>query len=368
MPEPSTRRQWIRNTSTAFAGLALSPALFATERERYRANGIILLNSNENAYGPSAASRKAMMEANGRSNRYPDHKIDELKNEVAAFWQVKSENILFGAGSSEIIGLCSLLASYNKGEIVTAEPSYKVWNGQAEAFGLGFKRVPLDSNRKHDLNAMLSAIDAQTRMVYVCNPCNPVGTYVDDKLVRDFVTESSKKTMVFVDEAYTEFANLPSLKDMTVHNPNLVVAKTFSKIYGLAGARIGYAIAHPDTIKKLSAFQPWDDANISTVSVAAASAALNDQAFVNDCREKIAQAREICYKTFKELSLEYITSHTNFILFNIDKIGAKFTEKMQAKNIFVQYRDHFGGKWCRVSMGTIEEMQAFCAALRSITN
>jgi histidinol-phosphate aminotransferase len=144
------------------------------------------------------------------------------------------------------------------------------------------------------------------------------------------------------------------------------VAKTFSKIYGLAGARIGYIIGHPDTIKKIAVLQPWPNANVSATSVAAASAALKDQAFVKDCRAKIAQARELCNKTFKELSLEYIPSHTNFILFNIGKIGTDFSQKMQAKNIYVQYRDHFGGKWCRVSMGTIEEMQSFCSALKSV--
>jgi histidinol-phosphate aminotransferase len=212
----------------------------------------------------------------------------------------------------------------------------------------------------------MSAMDANTRMMYVCNPNNPLGTYVEDHLLRNFVMECSKKCMVLIDEAYTEFADLPSLKDLAAKNPNIVVAKTFSKIYGLAGARIGYVIAHPGTIKKLAAFQPWPDANISAVTVAAASAALKDQAFVKDCKEKIAQAREICYKTFKELSLEYIPSHTNFILFNIGKIGADFSKKMQAKNIFVQYRDHFGGKWCRVSMGTIDEMKTFCSALKEI--
>jgi histidinol-phosphate aminotransferase len=213
---------------------------------------------------------------------------------------------------------------------------------------------------------MMSAMDDDTRMMYICNPNNPIGTYVEDDLLRNFVNECGKKRMVLVDEAYTEFADLPSLKDLAIKNQNVVVAKTFSKIYGLAGARIGYVIAHSATIKKLSAFQPWPDANISAVTVAAASAALKYQAFVKDCKEKIAQARELCYKTFKGLSLEYISSHTNFILFNIGKIGADFSQKMQAKNIFVQYRDHFGGKWCRVSMGTIDEMQTFCAALKEI--
>ena len=366
MSNNSSRRQWLRNTTAALAGVTLAPAIFATEKERYRAAGIILLNGNENAYGPSAAARKAMTEAAGSSNRYPDDQVAALKKQVAEFWGVGMENILFGAGSSEFLGLVSLLASSNKGTIITGEPSYRVWNGQAESFGLGFKRIPVAADKTLNLAGMTSAIDVNTKMMYVCNPNNPLGTYVEDRLLRNFVNECSKKCMVLIDEAYTEFADLPSLKDLAVKDPNIVVAKTFSKIYGLAGARIGYVIAHPDTIKKLAAFQPWPDANISAVTVAAASAALKDQAFVKDCKEKIAQARELCYKTFKELSLEYIPSHTNFILFDIGKIGSDFSKKMQAKNIFVQYRDHFGGKWCRVSMGTIDEMKTFCTALKEI--
>ena len=366
MSNNSSRRQWLKNTTAALAGVSLAPAIFATEKERYREAGIILLNGNENAYGPSTAARKAMTEAAGNSNRYPDDRVSVLKKEVAGFWNVGMENILFGAGSSEFLGLVSLLVSVKKAKIITAEPSYRVWNGQAESFGLGFKRIPVANDKTLDLAAIMSAISDDTTMVYICNPNNPVGTYVEDGLLRNFVMDCSKKCMVLIDEAYTEFADVPSLKDLAVKDPNIVVAKTFSKIYGLAGARIGYVIAHPTTIKMLARFQPWPDANISAVTVAAASAALKDQAFVKDCKEKIAQSRELCYKTFKELSLEYIPSHTNFILFNIGKIGPDFSQKVQAKNIFVQYRDHFGGKWCRVSMGTIDEMNTFCSALKSI--
>ena len=367
MASDSSRRQWLKNSAAAIAGISLAPALFATEKERYRAAGIILLNGNENAYGPSASVRKAMSEAMGTSNRYPDEQSSVLKQQVAEFWKTGKENILFGAGSSEFLGLVPLLVSSAKGNIVTAEPSYRIWSGQAEAFGLTIKRIPVSAGDKTlALGEMWSAMDENTRMMYVCNPNNPVGNYVPDHLLRAFVTDCSKKCMVLVDEAYTEFPDIPSLKDIAVNNPNVIVAKTFSKIYALAGARIGYVIGHPDTIKKLSSLQPWPDANVSAASIAAASAALKDQAFVKDCRMKIKQARELCYKTFKELSLEYIPSDTNFILFNIDKINGNLSNKMQEKNIFVQYRNHFNGKWCRVSMGTIEEMQSFCTALRSI--
>src|SRR5678816_3287885 len=213
MSNNSSRREWLRNTTAALAGISLAPAIFATEKERYRAAGIILLNGNENAYGPSTAARKAMVEAAGNSNRYPDDHVSALKKQVAEFWNMGMENIIFGAGSSEFLGLVPLLVSSPKGKIITAEPSYRVWNGQAESFGLGFKRIPVANDKTLDLSAMLSAIDSDTRMMYVCNPNNPIGTYVEDHLLRNFVIEYSKKCMVLIDEAYTEFADVHSLKD-----------------------------------------------------------------------------------------------------------------------------------------------------------
>ena len=211
---------------------------------------------------------------------------------------------------------------------------------------------------------MVEGIDNETRMIYFCNPNNPTGTFVEISELKDYALAASKQTFVFIDEAYTEYADLPSLATQAAVNPNVVVAKTFSKVYGLAGARVGYAIAHPDTIKSFSSYQPWPDAGLSMVSTAAAMASLDDSDFVNLCREKAKQAKDMCYDCFKKLSLEYIPSSTNFILFNIDKIKGDFTGLMQAKNIYVQFRDHFNGKWCRVSMGTIDEMQQFYSALK----
>jgi len=130
MSNNSSRRQWLRNTTAALAGVSLAPAIFATERERYRAAGIILLNGNENAYGPSAAARKAMTEAAGNSNRYPDDQVSALKKQVAEFWNVGKENILFGAGSSEFLGLVSLLVSSTKGKLIFVNPFYRFGNGQ----------------------------------------------------------------------------------------------------------------------------------------------------------------------------------------------------------------------------------------------
>jgi len=203
-------------------------------------------------------------------------------------------------------------------------------------------------------------------MVYVCNPNNPTGTFVAIDALKNFAMEVSKKTMVLIDEAYTEYPELESLASLAINNPNIVVAKTFSKIYGLAGARVGYAIAHPDMIKKLGSYQAWSDGSVSIVSTVAALASLEDINFVKDTRVKTAQARSLCNETFTQLSLDYIPSYTNFILFNIAPIKKNLIQEMEAKKIYVQTRDHFNGKWCRVSMGTMEEMQLFCKTLKAI--
>jgi len=362
------RRSWLKKTTLAVAGLGFVPNLLASdEKNKFGfSNNAILLNSNENAYGSSPLAYKAITQNLHNSNRYPDTYIPLLKKKIAQHWNVSDENILLGAGSSEIIGLSCMHVSKIKGHVITGEPSYKVWNNQGTACGLTFNAVPLTGERKLDILKMINSINNETRMIYICNPNNPTGTVCSVKEIADHVTEATQKTFVLVDEAYTEFAELESLAPVAIKNKNLVVAKTFSKIYGLAGARIGYAIGHPETLREFSNYQPWPDANVSVTTAAAATAALDDQTFVTECREKINKTKDLCYTAFKKLSLDYIPSQTNFILFNIDKITGDFAQRMQEKNIYVQFRNHFGGKWCRVTVGTNEEMLTFVKALEEI--
>jgi histidinol-phosphate aminotransferase len=366
MPQPTSRRDWLKITAALAAGAGFSNTSFAETGKRLP-GGMILLNSNENAYGPSASTLKAMMEAAQLSNRYPDDIIPILKKEVAAHWNIGPEHLLFGAGSSELLGQTVLLASRGKKNIVTPFPTFNSWFKIAELMGCMLKKIDVNpADKSINLDALLKAIDAETGMVYICNPNNPTGTIIENQLLRNFVTECSKKTMVLVDEAYTEFEQLPSLADMAINNKNIVIAKTFSKIYGLAGARIGYAIAHAETIVKLGNLQPWPGVNVSAVTAMGALAALKDEAFVKDIRSKNKAAREMCYQLFKEMKLDYIPSAASFILFNINNIGERYTKEMQRKNIFVQYRDFWNGKWSRVSMGSLEEMKLYCDALKSI--
>lgn len=366
MAQTTSRRDWLKITAALTAGFSISKNMKAGAAQKNPA-GIILLNSNENAYGPSANTIKAMADAANISNRYPDDLIPVLKQQLATHWNVGSEHIVMGAGSSEILGLVAILASMKGKKMISPFPTFGSWYKVAELMGANIQKIPLTAGDKTmDLAAMLSAVDNQTSLMYVCNPNNPTGTVIENHLLRNFVEECSKKCMVLVDEAYTEFENLPSLSDMAIKNPNIVVAKTFSKIYGLAGARIGYAIAHADTIIKLGQIQPWPNVSISAVTANAAMAALKDEAFITNCRKKNKEAREMCYNTFKQLKLDYIPSAASFVMVNISNMGDRYTQQMQSKNIFVQYRDFWNGKWSRVSMGTLEEMQLFTTALKEI--
>jgi histidinol-phosphate aminotransferase len=362
------RRNWLKQTAFLLAAVGAKPELFASPNDLHHpGDNMILLNSNENAYGPSPSVRKAILGHYLQSNRYPDDIITALKKKIAAHWSVEEENILLGAGSSEIIGLALASMNQSKKYFLVADPAYSVWQSQAKAMGYNSTKVVLDKDRKYDLQKIESeAKKLSTSFIYICNPNNPTGTFVNPAAIKKMTESVSSNPLIFIDEAYTEYADLPSLAAFALTRPNIIVAKTFSKVYGLAGARVGYAIAHPDTIKRLASLQPWPDANISVVSAAAAIAALDDQDFVKYCKQKTEQAREICYAAFKQLQVEYIPSSANFILFNIDKIKGDLTEQMKAKNIYVQHREHFGGRWCRVTMGTLEEMEEFVKRLKEI--
>ena len=362
------RRYWLKKSALALASIGFTQKLRAADKKNSfdLPEAPILLNSNENAYGPSPLAYKAMMESIRSANRYPDNYIPILKKKIAQYCNVNVDNILLGAGSSEIIGLACIHVSKIKGDVITGEPSYKVWNNQATSVGLTFNAIALSNERRLNISKMFSSINSNTRMIYICNPNNPTATVCAVREIADYAAEASQKTFVLIDEAYLEFAQLESLCPLAAKHKNFVVAKTFSKIFGLAGARTGYAVAHPETVQALSNYQPWPDANVSVTSVAAATAALDDQTFVKECREKINSSKELCYAAFQKLSLEYIPSHANFILFNIDKIKGDFIQQMHQKNIYVQFRNHFGGKWCRVTIGTIEEMQTFIKALEEI--
>lgn len=362
------RRAWLRQSSLALAGLTVAGRLAAAgnARPQFMPPGPIRLSSNENPYGPSPLARKAMADAIVASNRYPWDNTSLLRERIANTYSVTPEHVLMGAGSSEILGLAAQHCALHRGNVVTAAPSFPTAINMSQRLGMEIVNVPLAAGQKHDLPAMLSRINGSTRMVYVCNPNNPTGTIVPAAGIKSFIEEASKKTMVLLDEAYLEYCNEPSMAPMVAANKNLVIVKTFSKIYGMAGARIGYALAHPDTINKLGGLQPWQNAGVSAVSGAGAMASLADADFIRSTKEMNGKARAYAVRELTALGFECIPSDTNFIYHTLGSFRGDWGAQLRAKNILAGRTVDGSTRWTRITIGTMEEMQAFIAAAKQI--
>jgi histidinol-phosphate aminotransferase len=366
----TNRRNWLKQTGFALAGLSLlSDSLYAAPGYEFKKNpagGPIRLSSNENPYGPSPMARKVMAAAIDGSNRYPWGNTNLLIDKIAAPYGLKNENVLMGAGSSEILGLVAQYASMQKGNVVSADPTFRSWWNAAEKCGLEIIKVPLTADKKHDLPAMLSSMNDTTRMIYVCNPNNPTGTILPAAELKKFITEASKKALVMLDEAYIEFCGEPSMAAMVATNKNLVVVKTFSKIYGLAGARIGYVLGHTDTIDQLASLQPWANAGVSAVSIAAASASLDDKDFISSTKTKNAAAKQLACEMFNKLNIPFTASHTNFIYYSSKGFNGDINAELKKKNIEGTRIIEEAGRWTRITVGTMDEMKIFTEVLKQI--
>ena len=365
------RRDWLRN-SAALLGSMMLPisnmeGMDFTVPMLAGDKAPIKINQNENAYGPSPMAIKAMTEQITKGNRYALPLITEFKAALAKMHNVKESQILIGSGSSEILALSTFLAAERgKGNLIAADPTFKIWLKPAERVGLDVKWIPLDKKMGHDLTQMSDAVNDKTRFIYVCNPNNPTGTVLNDADLRSFIKKHAPTSYIIVDEAYTEYADAPSVSDMVSAFPNLIIAKTFSKIYGMAGLRVGYAIAQEETIKALSKYQAWANAGVSNVSVAAAMEGLKDNAHCEKAKTLNTQVRTFTEGILKEKGFEYIPSKTNFMFFNVHHLNMDFADVMNKNGILLRNWEAAGKKYARISMGTMEEMQTFAEVFRKV--
>lgn len=362
------RRQLLKQSSLAIAGFAFSRDLFGTEAELhinskpYLAD-IIKLSSNENPHGPSPKARKAMIDMVHQSNRYPWEITSQLREKIATHYQLSRENITVGAGSSELLGVVSLMAALEKGNAVAPDPTFRLWMPAANNMGLPVKLVPLNANKETDLQRMKDSMTAATKMVYLCNPGNPTSNIIPANDLETFIKEIAPKCIVLLDEAYTEFSQEPTMSKLVNDYPNLVIAKTFSKVYGMAGARAGFAIAHPVTIKKMNELQPWANAGISTVTLAGAIASLDDQDFVRYCISENDKAKNIFYAALDKKGMPYIKSHTSFVYFDTAPFGKNVKDLLDNNNIIGCRTFENGSAWRRLSIGTVDEMKKVATVL-----
>jgi histidinol-phosphate aminotransferase len=365
----TNRRLWLKQSSLALAGITLANkplAAFNKECASLPADDLIRLTSNENPYGPSPMARKAMADAIVRSNRYPWDDTARLREKIGKRFNLSKEHVIIGAGSSEILGLMGQYVARDKGHFVAPDNTFRIWRRAALDSGATMTRTDLTTDKKFDLTAMEKAVTGNTRLLYVCNPNNPTGTIVDATALKNFVTEMSKKYMLAIDEAYLEYSNQPSMADFVSSNKNVVVIKTFSKLFGLAGARIGYALAHPDTITLLNNMQPWPNAGASAAAVAAASASLDDTNFFSMVVQKNQTEKNKLYSLYQSLNMPYIESQTNFVYYSVAAYNGEWQKELEKRNLLCGGIVEEKEKWTRITVGTDAEMAVYAKAVKEI--
>lgn len=362
------RRQLLKQSALTVAAFTLSRDLFSREAEKIIAHlgftDFIKLGSNENPHGPSPTARKAMMDAVNGSNRYPWDVTTQLRQKIGAMYNLTGDHVAIGAGSSELLGVVALMAALQKGSAVAPDPTFRLWMPAARKTGLFVKLVSLTAGKITDLQRMKDAIEAGTKLVYICNPNNPTGTILPAGELETFIKDVSAGCIILLDEAYTEFSDEPSMARLVNDYPNLVVAKTFSKIYGMAGARVGFALAHPQTINGLNELQPWANAGASAVALAGAMASLDDKAFISFCKKENQKARSIFYTALNKAGMHYIPSHTSFVYFDSSSYGKDVRALLESAQIIGARTFEQQTKWLRLSVGTVAEMQKVADTLK----
>jgi histidinol-phosphate aminotransferase len=387
MTAPLNRRAWIKRSAMLAGGTALLPSLwnelsaspvhtgkrkFIPDAEWARWAPPDLkarLFANENPFGPSEKAKKAIVDAMDISYRYAFQFEEELVEKIAGREGLKEEMIQLGAGSSCLLYAAAAYYSKEGGNIISGDPSYDDLPDTAEEFGAKWIKVPLTPDYKLDLDAMEKAIDGSTRLVYICNPNNPTGTTLDAGRLKAFCERVSKKTMVFVDEAYIDYLPDPetaSVIDLVKKGTNIIVARTFSKLHGFAGLRVGYLVANRDTLQKLELYC-IGKSGLSATSLKAAIASYGDDVFLTGALQKTNASKDFLYKTLKEQGYEYIPSDTNFVLFPIKMDGQRFLQEMFKRQVGVRHWKFNDKNWCRVSIGRMDEMEAFASAFKEIS-
>jgi histidinol-phosphate aminotransferase len=375
-----SRRDWFKSSLAITAGLTITPALVqnlmaapVSDAERIflgkvkASHAKVRLNSNENPYGPSEKAKKAAMQALSEGNRYAFNELEEMRKLVANKEGVDPSFILLGAGSGDLLCQTGVAYGLDGGRVLSSYPTFPLLMNYAQQMNAEWDKVDLNEKLEFDYDKLLSAIKSDTKLVFACNPNNPTGTVVDSSIVKSFCEEASKKTLVYADEAYIEFlepAQQKSMVTLVQRTPNLIVSKTFSKIYGLAGLRMGYIIAHPDVLKKVGKF--GDSISPSQTAIAAAKASLGDEEFMKMTREKNAVARKVLTDYLDGKKIFYGKPVTNVLLFPAPKDGKTILTRLEEKGFLIRIWEYQQKEWCRVSIGTAEEMKSFVKAFDEV--
>jgi len=355
-----SRRTFGRLVGTGVLAAALPPIRL------HAAPASVRLSANENPYGPSASALDAMRDSMRLAWRYPDEAADALVETIARLHNVSADQIILGDGSSEILKLAAAAFSSPSRKVVMADPTFEAIGAYGRAAGAEAVRVPLDPSYGHDLTKMAAVPSAG--LIYVCNPNNPTASITPKEPVQKFLDSVPVRTVVLVDEAYFHYADDPRYESVVAQvqtHPNLIVARTFSKIYGMAGVRCGYGIAQKSVIEQLERQKAWDSMNIG--ALAGARASLLDPQHVVEGRRRNSETRRRVVSEIKRLGFEVIPSQANFIMIDIKHnvrplIAAMRDQGVRVGRLFPAMPNHL-----RVTIGRPEEMERFVEVFRTVS-
>jgi histidinol-phosphate aminotransferase len=325
---------------------------------------IVRLSSNENPYGPCPKALQAMTDSFGLACRYPDEHNNVLIDKLATLNNVDRSQILLGDGSGEILKLCAeIFTGPQNGKLVAADPTFEAILKHASANGAEVVKVPLTNTFAHDPPKMLAA--AKGGLIYVCNPNNPTASITPKDELRDFITKTPRETMILVDEAYFHFADSPDYETvipLVKDHPNLIVSRTFSKIYGMAGLRCGYCVAPKETIERMRRNQMWDSVNC--MALAAATASLDDPDHVPNGQRLNKEAKQFTTSELEKMGYKIIPSQANFIMFDCKRPVVPLIKAMKEQNVHVGRLFPALPNHMRLTIGKKAEMEAFLTAFR----
>jgi histidinol-phosphate aminotransferase len=369
MPLPMSRRAFAGTLGAAAGAVFLDTPLMGraakAATKRARPSDAVILSSNENPYGPSPGALEAAAKA--AANRYPDALEEAARGAIAKHHGAAVEQVLLGCGSSEILRMADMAFSGPRRRVVAAEPTFEAVLMFANVLRADGVKVPLTPDFRHDLPGMAAACDASTGLVYVCNPNNPTATIVTGDEMAAFVAKVPASATILVDEAYHHFVEDPRYRsslDLIANHPNVVVARTFSKIYGMAGLRLGYAVGSKETIAAMAPYASWSNANAAVLAAAVASLADPDlvprqKKLLNDTRKWLVL--ELTKRGFKTMP-----SEANFVMVDVGGDVAPVIQAFRSKKILVGRKFPSLPNWLRVTVGTRDEVAAFLAALPEI--
>lgn len=352
---------------TAIALLKPSLALSTNELSQHALNDYVgRLCYNENPLGPSPKAMVAMKEQIKMGHRYSDWYAESLRSDLASILGLSSSNIIAGGGATEILRLCAYAFADPDGNVVCPYPSYGQFASDANFLGASVRYSPLDEDYRIDLDDMASRVDSNTSAVCITNPNNPTGPVLAAVDIENFVGNLPSHVVVIIDEAYHEYVNDPSYQtamELIHQGQNVVVIRTFSKIFGLAGIRIGYAAGRSNLISALRSWQYY--ATVSRLALEAAKAALEDDLHIADTVALNETAKQYCFYRLDLMGLDYIPSQTNFFMVDVDRPAGEVAGELAARGIYV--RTGWGmPNHLRVSTGRMKEMKDFITALNEI--